>query len=134
MSVKKVLRTPFWSRPAELGPWSQGIRVPAGHDLVFTTGMTARDEQGETVAPGDVTAQTRRILEQLQGIVAEAGAGMEDVVKLTVYIVDMDDVLAIQAVRDEFWQTEPPVSATIQVARLVNDQVRIEIDAIAVVP
>ncbi len=134
MSTKKVLSTSFWSRPGKFGPWSQAIRVPAGHDLVFTTGMTARDEHGNTFAPGDVKGQTRRIVEQMRAILAEAGATLDDVVKMTVYIRDMDDVLAIQEVRNECWPVDPPVSATVQVARLVSDEVRVEIDAVAVVP
>ncbi len=134
MSTKKILNTSFWSRPGEFGPWAQAIQVPAGHDLVFTTGMTARDENGNTVAPDDVKAQTRRIFEQMRAIFAEAGATLNDVVKMTVYIQDMDDVLAIQEVRNEYWPSEPPVSATVQVARLVSDEVRIEVEAMAVVP
>lgn len=134
MSTKKSLNTSFWARPGTFGPWAQAIQVPAGHDLVFTTGMTARDENGNTVAPGDVQAQTRRIFEQMRAIFAEAGATLNDVVKMTVYIQDMDDVLAIQEVRNEYWPSEPPVSATVQVARLVSDEVRIEVEAMAIVP
>ena len=134
MGTKKSLSSSFWSRPGKFGPWAQAIRVPAGHDLVFTTGMTARDENGHTVAPGDVKAQTRRIFEQMRAIFAEAGASLNDVVKMTVYIQDMDDVLAIQEVRNEYWPSEPPVSATVQVARLVSEEVRIEVEAMAVVP
>jgi len=134
VSTKKTLSTSCWSRPGKFGPWAQAIQVPAGHDLVFTTGMTARDENGNTVAPGDVKAQTRRVFEQMRAIFAEAGATLNDVVKMTVYIQDMDDVLAIQEVRNEYWPSEPPVSATVQVARLVSDEVRIEVEAMAVVP
>ena len=70
----------------------------------------------------------------MRAIFAEAGASLNDVVKMTVYIQDMDDVLAIQEVRNEYWPSEPPVSATVQVARLVSDEVRIEVEAMAVVP
>jgi 2-iminobutanoate/2-iminopropanoate deaminase len=108
--------------------------VPAGHDLVFTTGMTARDEQGNTFAPGDARAQTRRIFEQMRAVLAEAGATLDDVVKMTVYVRDMEDVLAIQDVRNECWPSDPPASTTVQVARLVSDEVCLEIDAVAVVP
>ena len=134
MSTKQVLSTPFWSRPGQFGPWSQAIRVPAGHDLVFTTGMTARDEQGNTVAPGDAKAQARRIFEQLRAVLAEGGATLADVVQMTVYVHTMDDVLAVQEVRNEYWPSAPPVSATVQVARLVSDAVRLEVQAVAVVP
>jgi 2-iminobutanoate/2-iminopropanoate deaminase len=96
--------------------------------------MTARDEQGNTVAPGDVKEQTRRIFEQMRAILIEAGASLDDVVKMTVYVRDMNDVLAIQDIRNEYWPSDPPVSATVQVARLVSDEVRVEIEAVAVVP
>ena len=96
--------------------------------------MTARDEQGNTVAPGDPKAQARRIFEQMRAILAEAGATLDDVVQMTVYVHDMDDVLAIQEVRNEYWPSAPPVSATVQVARLVSDAVRLEVQAVAVVP
>ena len=96
--------------------------------------MTARDEQGNTVAPGDPKAQARRIFEQLRAILAEAGATLDDVVQITVYVHTMDDILAIQEVRNDFWPSAPPVSATVQVARLVSDAVRLEVQAVAVVP
>src|SRR5215469_14069936 len=108
MSSKQILRSSFWSRPGNFGPWAQAVRVPAGHDFVFTTGMTARDEQGNTFAPGDVKRQARRIFEQLSAILSEAGATLEDVVQMTVYVRDMNDVLAIQEVRNECWPIDPP--------------------------
>ncbi|MGE0824879.1 MAG: RidA family protein [Candidatus Binatia bacterium] len=134
MSTKQVLSTSFWSRPGQFGPWSQGIRIPAGHDLLFTTGMTARDDHGNTVAPGDPKAQARRIFEQLKALLAEAGATLDDVAQMTVYVHDMDDVLAIQEVRNEYWPIAPPASATVQVARLVSPVVRLEVQAVAVIP
>jgi len=134
MSSKQILRSSFWSRPGKFGPWAQAVRVPAGHDLVFTTGMTARDEQGNTFAPGDVKRQARRIFEQLSAILSEAGATLEDVIQMTVYVRDMNDVLAIQEVRNECWPTDPPASATVQVSRLVSDEVHLEVQAVAVVP
>ncbi len=96
--------------------------------------MTARDEQGNTFAPGDVKRQARRIFEQLSAILSEAGATLEDVVQMTVYVRDMNDVLAIQEVRNECWPTNPPASATVQIARLVSDEVHLEVQAVAVVP
>jgi 2-iminobutanoate/2-iminopropanoate deaminase len=130
MASKQVVHTSFFSRPAKYSPFSAGLIVPPGCGLLFTPGMTARDAQGETMYGGDVTAQTRRVLEQLQAVVTEAGATMDDVVKLTVFIMEMSDAVPIQAVRNEFWPTDPPVSSTVQVAALVNEQVRVEIEAI----
>jgi 2-iminobutanoate/2-iminopropanoate deaminase len=65
---------------------------------------------------------------------AEASATLDDVVKMTVYVRDMDEVLAIQEIHNEYWSSDPPSSTTVQVARLVSDEVRLEIDAVAVVP
>ena len=103
MASKQVVHTSFFSRPAKYSPFSAGLIVPPGCGLLFTPGMTARGADGETMHGGDVTAQTRRVLEQLQAVVTEAGATMDDVVKLTVFIMEMSDAVPIQAVRNEFW-------------------------------
>lgn len=133
MSATRTVHTTFFARPAAYAPWSAGMLVPAGCDLLFTPGMTARDADGETVAPGDVAAQARRVFEQLRAVLGEVGADLDAVVKLTVFLADMDDVEAVQAVRNELWPSDPPVSSTVQVARLVSGDVRVEIEAVAAI-
>jgi 2-iminobutanoate/2-iminopropanoate deaminase len=133
MAGKQVIHTTFFSRPEKYKPWSAGLVVPPGHGLLFTPGMTARDAQGEAMHVGDATAQARRIFDQIEAVVTEAGAAMEDVIRLTVYLVDLEDAVPIQKVRTEIWPEDPPVSATVQVAYLAGGA-RVEIDAMAMLP
>lgn len=133
MSGKQVITTTFFGRPKAYSPWSAGIVIPPGYGILFTPGMTARDAEGNTVAPGDIRGQTRRVLEQLAAVLGEVGATLDDVVKMTVFLQDMDDVHAVQEIRREFWATNPPVSSTVEVSRLVTDEVRIEIEAVAAI-
>lgn len=133
MSSKQIVTTKFFGRPKAYSPWSAGIMIPPGHSILFTPGMTARDAEGNTVAPGDIRGQTRRVLEQLAAVLAEVGGTLDDVVKMTVFLQDMDDVFSVQEIRREFWTADPPVSSTVEVSRLVTDEVRIEIEAVAAI-
>jgi 2-iminobutanoate/2-iminopropanoate deaminase len=76
--------------------------------------------------------QARRVIEQLRAVLAEAGADLDAVVKMTVFLQRMEDAAGVQRVRNEVWPSDPPVSSTVQVARLVSEDVRIEIEAVAV--
>jgi len=79
---------------------------------------------------GDVTVQTRRVLDNLAGILTAAGASFEHVVKTTVFLLDMDDFAAMNAVYATYVPVPPPARSTVQVSRLPRD-VRVEIDVIA---
>jgi 2-iminobutanoate/2-iminopropanoate deaminase len=128
----RTLHTDFFGRPHEYTPWSAGIIVPAGSDLLFTPGLTARDAEGHTVAPGDIVGQTERVFAQLEAVLGQAGADLNAVAKLTVYLQSMDDAVAVQRVRNVLWPVNPPVSSTFEVQRLASDEIRIEIEAVAV--
>ena len=79
---------------------------------------------------GDISVQTRRVLDNLAAILAAAGASFADVVKTTVYLLDMDDFAAMNAIYATYVTAPPPARATVQVSRLPRD-VRVEIDVIA---
>jgi 2-iminobutanoate/2-iminopropanoate deaminase len=117
-----------------VGVWSQAIRVKAGSDLLFVSGLTSRTPDGQVFAEGDITAQTERVLENLTAILQASGASLDDVVKVGVYVRDIDEFDAIHAVRRRFFTKPYPASTMVQVSRLVDDRSLIEIDAIAVVP
>ena len=95
------------------------------------SGLTARTAQG-IVGRGDVGAQTRQVLESLKAILAEAGASLEDVVKVTVFIRNMADFKAIHEVRAQYFPKDPPASTMVEVSRLVDEDLLIEIEATAV--
>ena len=115
--------------PAAIGPYSQAIH--AGN-LLFVSGQVALDPSlGKVIDDKSVTAQTRRVLQNIQAIITAAGASLENVVKTTVFLKDMNDFAEMNAVYGEFFQSAPPARATVEVSRLPRD-VSVEIDCIAV--
>lgn len=117
--------------PAAIGPYSQAI---AAGDLVFCSGQIALDPRtGQLVGQGDVAAETRRVLDNLQAVLAAAGCGFGDVVKTTIFLADMADFATVNAIYAERFVSAPPARATVQVAGLPR-AVRVEIEAIAVRP
>jgi 2-iminobutanoate/2-iminopropanoate deaminase len=115
--------------PQAIGPYSQAIR--AG-DFLFVSGQIPLDPATAAVVDGDIAAQTRRVLENVGAILAAAGAGYANVVRTTVFLLDMNDFAAMNEVYAGFFPAPPPARSTVQVSRLPRD-VRIEIDVIAVV-
>lgn len=126
--TREAVATP--NAPQAIGPYSQAIR--AG-DLLFVSGQIPLDPDTATVVDGDIAAQTRRALANIGGILGAAGLGYADVVKTTVFLLDMGEFAAMNAVYAEFFPAPPPARSTVQVSRLPRD-VRVEIDAIARVP
>ena len=131
--TKEIIHSDKLSKP--VGVFSQAVKVPAKGHLIFVSGLTARDPSGNVVGRGDVRAQTRRTLENLRTVLAEGGATLEDVVKVTVFIRNMErDFKPIHEVRAEFFSKNPPASTMVEVSRLVDPDHLIEIEAIAVIP
>ena len=116
------------------GIMSQGVAVPAGR-MIFASGQVARDVDGQLVGAGDIRAQTRKTLQNLQAVLAEAGATMDDVVKVTVFVTNLSEhFAAIHEIRAEFFAAPYPASTLVEVSRLVDPEMLIEIEAIAVTP
>lgn len=116
--------------PAAIGPYSQAVRVG---NLVFCSGQIALDpKSGQMVAAGDVVAQTRQVLANLKAVLEAAGSGLAQVVKTTIFLVDLGDFTAVNQVYGESFPSAPPARATVEVSRLPRDA-RVEIEAIAVV-
>ncbi len=132
MTRKEVVRSERLNRP--VGHFSQAIRVPAGGDLLFISGLTARDESGQIVAPGDAGKQTRRILQNMAALLTEVDASLDDLIKLTVFVRDVRDAAAINVARRELLGDNPPASSMVQVAGLADEQFRVEIEGIALLP
>ena len=123
---KTVIFTPL--APAAIGPYSQAVR--AGN-MIFVSGQIALDPSvGKVIDDKSVGAQTRRVLQNIQAIVTAAGASLENVVKTTVFLKDMNDFVEMNAAYGEFFSSAPPARATVEVSRLPRD-VSVEIDCIA---
>jgi 2-iminobutanoate/2-iminopropanoate deaminase len=125
---KKVIATTLG--PAAAGQYSQAIRTG---NMVFVSGQIPLDPStGALIENKSIRAQTRRALMNLQAIVSAAGGSLDNVVKTTVFLKDMNDFAEMNAAYGEFFRFRPPARATVQVARLPLD-VAVEIDCIAVI-
>jgi 2-iminobutanoate/2-iminopropanoate deaminase len=113
--------------PKAIGPYSQGIRV---NGFVFTAGQVALDPKTGELVAGGISEQTTRALENLRAILAEAGTSMVQVVKTTVFLVDMADFAAMNEVYGRAFGTHRPARSTVAVAALPRGA-RVEIEAIA---
>ena len=113
--------------PAAIGPYSQAIRIG---DLLFTSGQVPLDPATGAVVEGGIEEQARQSLSNVKAILNEAGTNMGSVVKTTVFLKDMNDFAAMNAVYAEFFQEPYPARSAVQVARLPKD-VLVEIETIA---
>ena len=121
----KPISTP--EAPAAIGPYSQGIQA-AG--LVFVSGQIPVDPSTGAVNTGDIAAQTEQVLDNVAAVLRAAGCSLDAVVKTTVYLTDLADFAAMNAVYARYFPGRAPARATVQVVRLPRD-VRVEIEAIA---
>ncbi|MFK7988685.1 MAG: Rid family detoxifying hydrolase [Sandaracinaceae bacterium] len=126
---REALSTP--SAPAAIGPYSQGMRIG---DLLFTSGQIAMDAStGELVAVDDVAAQAELVMDHLAAVLAAGGASFANVVKATIYLTDMADFGAVNAVyAKRFEGMDPPARACVEVSGLPKG-VKVEIEMIAAV-
>jgi len=129
---RSIVRTA--QAPAAIGPYSQAVVVPVGDGkrMVFCSGQIALDPATGVIVEGDVAAQARQALENLSAVLAAAGASFANVVKTTVFLADMADFPAMNAVYGEWFPYEPPARSTVAAAGLPK-AARVEIDAIAIV-
>ncbi|GAA2134191.1 RidA family protein [Streptomyces synnematoformans] len=111
------------------------------HAVAFTgttvavSGQVPLDGSGRLVGENDAEAQVRQVFANLATALEAAGSGLAHVVKLTVYLTDLDDLPAFRRVRDELQDPDhPPASSLVQVAGLVSPDFRVEVDALAVAP
>lgn len=128
---RNVLQTDH--APAAIGPYSQAITITlGGQTLLFSSGQISLDPRTQAMIEGDVSAQTRQVLDNLQAVLAAAGATFQNVVKTTIFLLDLQDFAAVNAVYAERFTAAPPARSTVQVARLPRDA-RVEIEVIAVI-
>jgi 2-iminobutanoate/2-iminopropanoate deaminase len=129
-SMKKIIQTD--QAPAPVGPYNQAIAATG--QMIFVAGQIALDPQtGTVVGDDDVAKQTEQAIANLAAILKAAGATLEDVVKTSVFLADMNDFAAMNAVYAQaFGEDNAPARACVEVSRLPKD-VRVEIECIAVI-
>lgn len=118
------------SAPRAIGPYSQAIEARGARTLWLSGQIALDPATGELVA-GDVAAQTARVMSNLAAVLAAAGAGLEHVVRCTIYLADLADFGRVNEVYARSFPADPPARATVQVAALPRGA-RVEIDAVAV--
>ncbi len=119
-----------------------GLAEPISHftdavragNLLFVSGIVAVDAEGRLVGGDDVVAQVRQVFESMRVVLAAAGCGFEDVVKVTLFLTDIDDRPLINPVRQEVFGAARPASTLVEVSRLAVEGAKVEVEAVAVVP
>ena len=122
--MKNAIRTT--KAPQAVGSYSQAIQF---ENFLFISGQLGLDSTGKFIA-GDVAAQTRQVLENIQLIAEAAGFKMADIVRTTIYLSDLNDFTIVNNIYSEYFDPPYPARACVQVARLPKDG-KIEIEAIA---
>lgn len=120
----------------------EGMSVPISHytdavragDLLFVSGCVPVDGDGNLVGGDDVVAQARRVFENIGSVLAAAGAGPRDVVKVTIFLTDIEDRPKINPVRQEFFGDTRPASTLVEISRLAIPGAKIEVEAVAILP
>jgi 2-iminobutanoate/2-iminopropanoate deaminase len=123
--MNEIVSTP--SAPKALGPYSQAIKVGS---LVFTSGQIPIDPATDSIAAFTIEDQTRQVIRNLAEVLKAAGTGLDRVVKTTVFIKDMNDFAALNAVYAELFGANKPARSCVEVARLPKD-VKVEIECVA---
>jgi 2-iminobutanoate/2-iminopropanoate deaminase len=113
--------------PAPIGPYNQAVR---SGDFVFCSGQIPLDPVSGEIVPGDVSAQTRQVMKNVGAVLAAADATFASVVKTTIFLVDMNDFAAVNAVYGEYFVDTPPARSTVAVAGLPRGS-RVEIEVTA---
>ncbi|SHN83850.1 RidA family protein [Bradyrhizobium erythrophlei] len=116
---------------APLSHYTDAVRFG---DILFVSGLTAHNGEGKLVGGADAAAQTRQILANLKLVLDVAGATMADVLKVTVFLTDINDRAAINPVRQEFFGAAKPASTLIEVSKLALPEMKVEIEAVVGLP
>ena len=127
MAIREEIRVP--GQPLPISHYTDAVK--AG-DLVFVSGVVPVDAEGNLVGGDDVVAQTRKVFENMGAVLRAAGAGFEDVVKVTIFLTDVDDRARINPVRQDVFGETRPASTLVEISRLAIPGAKIEVEAVAV--
>jgi 2-iminobutanoate/2-iminopropanoate deaminase len=114
--MRTIIETP--NAPKAIGPYSQAVRYG---DLLFVSGMLGMDPKTGEFAGPDIEAQAIRVLDNLNAVVAAAGMSLQNVLKSTVFLRDMNDFAKFNEIYGRYFKDMPPARETVQVARLPRD-------------
>ena len=124
--MKKIISTP--KAPQAIGPYSQAIQHGG---FLFVSGQIAIDPQSGEIIEGDIEAQAEQVLKNVKTIIEAAGMSLQDAVKCTCFLKDMNDFVKFNAVYEKYFGESLPARETVEVTRLPKD-VRVEVSAICV--
>jgi 2-iminobutanoate/2-iminopropanoate deaminase len=124
----QIIRTA--EAPLPVGPYNQAIAIPANSKLIYLAGQIPLNPYTGKVEEGDITIQTERVLQNIKAVLIAAGAEFSDVIKTTVFLADMADFAAMNAVYAQYFLDSAPARSCVQVARLPLN-VAVEIECIA---
>lgn len=122
---KKIIRTD--NAPAPIGPYNQAVQFG---DLIFISGQIAIDPKTGNLVQDDIQAETRQVMENLKAILKEAGMNFGDVIKSSIFLMDMGKFVQVNDVYGSYFDEDPPARETVQVAGLPKG-VQVEISMIA---
>ena len=123
--MKQIISTS--EAPAAIGPYSQAVRVGS---TIFCSGQIPLDPKTGQIVSGDISAQTKRVLENIGAVLRNQGLSFENVVKTTIFLTDLGDFQAVNEIYGSYFKSQPPARSTVQVAALPKDA-NIEIEVIA---
>ena len=111
--------------------YSQGVLVSRNSDMLFITGQLPQDIDGDIIEVGEVEAQTRVVFDRILEILKEADMDFDNVVKLQIFVADINDAKIVSSVRNELFAESKPASTLVAVSGFVKEGCSVEIDAIA---
>jgi len=116
-----------------MGAYSHGIEVDVGDSkMIFVTGQIAMDQNGNAVAPDDITKQTEFVFQNIQKILQSADSSLDDVVKAVIYVTDISKFKDISTIRNKYFEKSKPVSTLVEISKTVKEGCDIEIEVIAI--
>ena len=131
MTIEKIQPASLFKRNVGGHLLYSHVVVASGERLVFISGQLARDKNGDIVGAGDMRAQIRQVGENLRNALEAAGATLDDLVKTTTFVTDIDEFFKHVDVRHDYLGVSLPASTTVEVRRLSHPSLLVEIEAIA---
>jgi len=125
--MKKIISTK--EAPAAVGPYSQAVRVGS---TIYCAGQIPLDPKSGQIVPGDIGAQTRRVLDNISAVLTAEGLSFQNIVKTTIFLTDLADFQTVNEIYGSYFKQAPPARSTVQVPALPKGA-RIEIEAVAMI-